>query len=442
MTTSGPNSAKPTTGQPVAGTYNAAGEVLVDGQASTLQVDVNGNLLVNVAVTAGGGAPTNVNIADVKGAPPALSNPLPVELSDGTNALGVPANPLSVTVVTGATPVNENIAQWGGTAVLAAQTSATTGTGADPEVRAIQRKFTDVFTTTPLAANASFTSAWIDTQQTGESFVTVESQSNVNGAVLQIQETDDTVAGAVRVLTTQNVPSGTQTAYIGARYWRVLYTNGATLQTTFELTATGSINGPVLLQSGNGYALAQGGSAGIINGRLSAPMVVVGASSGVGNQGALNIIIQSNGSGAFAADAVVQYAVTDGTTGGQASAIRTPNKFFTVQATASGNTALWTPTSGKKFRVMRYKMSVTGNATLAAGAVLTITLEDSSTALAFVEDVYVPATTFAVGSDYIGPWVDLGNGFLSAAANQVLNVNLSSALTAGNVRVVCCGTEE
>jgi len=96
---SGPNSAAPTTAEVVGGVYNAAGETLVDGQATPLQTDIHGNLLVSVS--SGGGGLTNVNIADVNGNPPALANPLPVELSDGTNAVGTAGNPLSVNVISG-----------------------------------------------------------------------------------------------------------------------------------------------------------------------------------------------------------------------------------------------------------------------------------------------------------------------------------------------------
>lgn len=53
------------------------------------------------AASTGGGTTSNVNIADVAGSPPALNNTLPVELSDGTNAVGTAGNPLSVNVITG-----------------------------------------------------------------------------------------------------------------------------------------------------------------------------------------------------------------------------------------------------------------------------------------------------------------------------------------------------
>ena len=116
-----PNSAKPTTAEIVGGTYNAVLPVLQDGQAVSLQTDVNGKLLVAVA---GSGATSNVNIADINGIPLALTNPLPVELSDGTNAFGTPGNPLSVSLVGDTVTVSENLAQVGGAPIALGQALA------------------------------------------------------------------------------------------------------------------------------------------------------------------------------------------------------------------------------------------------------------------------------------------------------------------------------
>ena len=122
---------------------------------------------------------------------------------------------------------------------------------------------------------------------------------------------------------------------------------------------------------------------------------------------------------------------------------RTPVIFKSVQANAAGNTALWTPAAGTKFRLMRYRVEVTGNATLAAGAVLTIKLLDAAADTNQTSDSFVPGAAVSTqGCQYQSGWIDLGNGLLSAAANNVLNVNLSAALTAGNVRVDAIGTEE
>lgn len=122
--------------------------------------------------------------------------------------------------------------------------------------------------------------------------------------------------------------------------------------------------------------------------------------------------------------------------------LRTPTTFKTVTATGSGDTALWTPTSGKKFRLLRYLIQVTGAATLASGADLDIVLRDATTALGLGHSLYVPTSAGTTLGGWSTGWINLGNGPLSAAANNVLNVNLSAALTAGKVRVTCCGTEE
>lgn len=98
MSTAPPNSAKPTTAEIVGGSYNLTPPVLVDGQAASLQLDVNGNLKTT---SSGGGGGGNVNITGINGPAPALSNPLPVELSDGTNAFGTAGNPISVNVISG-----------------------------------------------------------------------------------------------------------------------------------------------------------------------------------------------------------------------------------------------------------------------------------------------------------------------------------------------------
>lgn len=123
--------------------------------------------------------------------------------------------------------------------------------------------------------------------------------------------------------------------------------------------------------------------------------------------------------------------------------VRTPNVLKTAKATASGDTAVWTPASGKKFRVMRYSIQITADAATAAGGVLDIVLRDATTAIGAGLSVFVPAvagTTF--GTTNSTGWCEIGNGILSSTADNVLNVNLSAALTSGTVRVVVSGTEE
>jgi hypothetical protein len=128
-------------------------------------------------------------------------------------------------------------------------------------------------------------------------------------------------------------------------------------------------------------------------------------------------------------------------------AVAEPNVFKSAQANASGDTALWTPASGKKFRLMRFRIDVPANCTLAARGVQTIKLRDGTTDLNISTDLWLgqtaPVETASSAiPNYSTGWIDLGNGILSAAANNVLNINLGTALAAGNVRVTACGTEE
>lgn len=121
---------------------------------------------------------------------------------------------------------------------------------------------------------------------------------------------------------------------------------------------------------------------------------------------------------------------------------RTPNVFKTAVVTAAGSTAVWTPAAGKKFRLMGYSIEITGNAIQAAAGNFEITLLDAAAAIGIGSSLYVPAVALNVfGSNALNP-INIGNGYLSALANNVLNVNLSNALTAGEIRVNVWGTEE
>ncbi len=123
---------------------------------------------------------------------------------------------------------------------------------------------------------------------------------------------------------------------------------------------------------------------------------------------------------------------------------RSPNIFKTATATASGDTALWTPTSGKKFRLLKVACQVTSDAAQTSGGDITIALRDSTTAIGISFSVYVPTlagTIFGAGFD-LG-WLDLGElGYVSTVANNVLNINLSATLNSGVCRVIAAGTEE
>ena len=193
----GPNSAAPTTAEVIGGVYNATPPVLVDGQATALQVDVNGKLITS----GGGGGTSNVNITGVNGSAPALANPLPVELSDGSQAVGTASNPLSEDTV-------------GVQSVVSAGNSSTA----------------------TLGGGATFTGASVDlTAVPGYISVQTQSFSDVAGT-LQIQFSSDNVNWDHVV--TAVAPAGNPTSVangIHARFMRVVYVNGGSPQTAFRL---------------------------------------------------------------------------------------------------------------------------------------------------------------------------------------------------------------
>lgn len=97
---------------------NTSGGLRVDGSGVTQPV--SGTITAN----AGSGtfniqANASVNVAQVAGAAPSLSNPLPVELSDGTNLLGTSGHPVRVDPIgTTTQPVSIAPATSGGTSVF------------------------------------------------------------------------------------------------------------------------------------------------------------------------------------------------------------------------------------------------------------------------------------------------------------------------------------
>lgn len=450
---------------------SAAGAVKVDGSAVTQPI--SGTVATNADTTIGGTvAPSKEFLVAGKtndGTP--QYQPIP-EGAGGRSVIvegiaGGTVVPISGTVTANqgtnnATPWNENIAQVGGSAVsLGAKVSASS----IPVVLASdQANIPSVVSaanssTVALGSNAVFTGT--SESVLGFEQITVIAFANQASAAagLSIQQSQDgtnwDTTHTATVAASTNTPI---TVPVLSQFFRVVYTNGASAQATFRLQAIKQVfnNGVV-----RGFAL-QGAT--IQNG-LIAPVIIGGLDIGNGNLirsaevisgGARSALIVTpcaqpftDNSTTIAASAAggggnsVQAVATCASTGATAqSMLRTPNIFKTATATASGNTAAWTPTAGKKFRIMRFMIQVTGNAITAGGAVITVSFQDAAAAIGLAMDVFVPATAFSTGDDFISPWVDLGNGFLSAAANNVLNINLSAALTAGNVRVTVCGTEE
>ena len=317
------------------------------------------------------------------------------------------------------------------------------GTEIAPVFRSIQRKKTYILTTTNLTSGSSYDSGWIDTQPTGTTAVELTACVSTYAGNLYLYQCDDTTSSATIaqtkvLLNSLNLPSNAVPYIISgavtARYWRCYYLNsGAGTTTNFEITATESISSVVQL-SGVGVANSS---------TNQFPVSIV--ASGIPSDGGTYPLGVWQSNGTVQTLGVSTYVATTAPAAGTGGVmLRTPVKFKTAQATASGNTALWSP-SGNKFRLMRLFVQVTANAYLDAGAgILTITFQDNTSDIGLGFDVYLPAATVTapLGDAFSSGWIDLGNGILSATAGQVLNINLSGKLDAGNVRVTCCGTEE
>lgn len=111
--------------------------------------------------------------------------------------------------------------------------------------------------------------------------------------------------------------------------------------------------------------------------------------------------------------------------------------FKTVVITAAGNTTVWTPTSGKKFRLMGYSISASGTAASLVANLLK--LQDGAAGTNIAQHFIAIALT-VTGDTQI--YADLGQGVLSGAVDTVLNANLATALTAGGIAINAWGTEE
>ena len=120
--------------------------------------------------------------------------------------------------------------------------------------------------------------------------------------------------------------------------------------------------------------------------------------------------------------------------------LRTPTTYKNALGQATGNTALWTPTAGKKFRILGFTIFVPVGAVNGAADNL-VTLKDGATTIYDLFFIAAANTTSVITqfTVYLP-----GNGFLSSAVNNVLNINCSSAngFTTYGLYVTVWGTEE
>ena len=382
----------------------------------------------------------------------AAAEPIPVTIAASVPVTG----PLTATQLASAEPLGANVTQQAGVTLSAPIADAPAGTETAPVVRSITRKQTTIETKTPLGAGATFTGPWHDSELDGTIFICVTSFTDKTGT-FQIQESDDnTNSNFTRIIVTPNSPASALArcaVRITARYWRVVFTNGASAQGSFELTTCAMSE----------WAMAAAAQNGESSGTQSfnVPQVSIFAPSGIpvsgnGNSvpataienfGSYNSIQSANGNNLPFGSMLWMYGGAFSGTADTArqgfSKARTPTVFRHLDTTAVGPTAVWTPGSGNKFRLLKVKISIANHSTQAISGVLQVTLYDGATILPIEAHVFVPAAAI---SNAIGSYdfeFDLGTfGILSAAANNALNVTLSAALTAGNCQVMIGGTEE
>lgn len=340
-----------------------------------------------------------------------------------------------------------NVDQIAGTSLDVPIGDAPIGSEVAQVVRPIIRRKTFIESLIPLAANGVFTGNIYDTELDGTQYVILtvvaNQQSAASGVV--IQESDDfndpallrsaavfqyTGASAIQRIGT----------FIKCRYWRVRYTNGATIQASFKLYSN-AFNFPPAGYEVFGTGPTNGGFSYLNPVILSQPGAAI-----ADNQIDVNFLSSTNDPNS---PLIVSEMVYGGAFSGTTDAARrgwskrrTPTIFKGLSTGATGSTAIWTPGASNKFRLLKFKIQVSGQATFGAAAALTIKLLDAAIDLQLTHVIFVPAAAVN-GALFDSGWIELGDfGIQSAVAGNALNLNLSAALTTGVVSVIACGTEE
>ncbi len=106
--------------------------------------------------------------------------------------------------------------------------------------------------------------------------------------------------------------------------------------------------------------------------------------------------------------------------------------------TSAGNTPMWTPVAGKRYRLMGFSVVVDPATTTTSGVVVTLTDSVSGQVL----DNVIILGTGALTAPFRAAGILPSNGFLSPYQDSVLLVTLSSGLLTGQIRVNVWGCEE
>jgi hypothetical protein len=462
--------------QPALGTAGAASaDVLtIQGAASMTAVKVDGSAVTQpvsaAALPLPAGAATSANQAAL------VSGRVPVDPSGVTSPISAAALPLPSGAAQDGTDAT-GVAQATGAVGIRGWLSGIYNVLKNSAINVTQTTAANLAALASQGTAAALTAGWpVLAGQTAESTAAWTSATALNTS-LQLN-----CAGYSTVVVTLNIGStmtggvltfevSDTTAFTNAYAATAMPfnpTNAATTQaqivTAFALNGTQSNNVSFFIPVAGFAAVrvrlsTQVSGTGTVNVGLAAssasvtPLVAMVRSSINANSSGDNLTSNSNfpsASSPVAFPLLVASQLYGGAFSGTADTVRqgwskarTPTVFKTVQATASGSTAVWTPGSGNKFRILKFRVQVTANAAMSSGGVLTISLLDSSSSMNLSTDVFVPASAGAAMGGYDSGWMDLGSfGVLSSTANNALNASLSAALTSGNVRVLVAGVEE
>lgn len=159
----------------------------------------------------------------------------------------------------------------------------------------------------------------------------------------------------------------------------------------------------------------------LVAGMLVAALLVAGAYSVNGADGFTNRLRATTPADAITPAAPVETFTFDARFNGATwDRTRTPNVFKTVSLGAgTTETTIWTPTSGKKFRLM--------GMILTPGAATTLTFKDNTAGTT----IFITRGT--TDQPIIVPAGALGNGIKSATANNVLTVTRGTSATLDGV---------
>lgn len=102
---------------------------------------------------------------------------------------------------------------------------------------------------------------------------------------------------------------------------------------------------------------------------------------------------------------------------------------------------LWTPSTGKKFRVKGGLISIHGNGSGAGHETITL-IEETLGSIGLAVHCWLVTSNLSTESTIFQFPFDLGDGYLATTADKKLQYSIGKALAMGKVTVIVWGTEE